>query len=215
MPSLNKVMLIGNLTREPLAKATPSGYQICELGLAVNRRFRTQQNEEREETCFVDMEAFGKTAELCSRFLHKGSLIYAEGRLRMDQWQDKATGQNRSRLKVSVDTIQFLDRKDSTAAGDYGDAGAYGSAPQGQYGPAPQYGQPAAGGYAPRPAAPPQAANRSYGQPAPAPAPSVPPMPAFVPQPPPSAASAPASQDNPPSAGGDSLPSEPIDDMPF
>ena len=112
MGIVNKVILMGNLTREPMTKSTPSGVTICDMGLATNRRFRTAQGEEREETCFVDIEAFGRTAEICAQFLHKGSSAFFEGRLRLDQWVDKTTGQNRSRLKVVAETMQLVGAKE-------------------------------------------------------------------------------------------------------
>ncbi len=111
MNGLNRVLLIGNLTRDPVMRATTSGMAICELGLAVNRRYRTASGEEREEACFVDIEVFGKQAEQCRRYLRKGSLTYIEGRLRLDQWEDRATNQKRSRLKVTADRVQFLDSR--------------------------------------------------------------------------------------------------------
>jgi len=113
--NLNKVMLMGNLTRDPLSKATSTGMVICEFGLGINRRYRTAQGEDREETCFVDIEVFGKTAETCTRFLSKGAPVYIEGRLKLDQWTDKTSGQNRSRLRVTADTVQFLPRRDGPA----------------------------------------------------------------------------------------------------
>ncbi|MGI5922800.1 MAG: single-stranded DNA-binding protein [Lentisphaeria bacterium] len=149
MANLNRVLLMGNLTRDPIMRATESGLQICELGLAVNRRWRSAQGEDREEVCFVDLDAFGRTAENCGRFLRKGSLVFVEGRLRLDQWQDRATGQNRSRLKVQVENIQFLDRRDSSQGPD----GAYdddGFQPQDGYGQADAYQQPR-GGYQQQP----------------------------------------------------------------
>ena len=112
MGIVNKVILMGNLTREPMTKSTRSGVTICDMGLATNRRFRTAQGEEREEACFVDIEAFGRTAEICAQFLHKGSPVFFEGRLRLDQWVDKTTGQNRSRLKVVAETMQLVGAKE-------------------------------------------------------------------------------------------------------
>lgn len=112
--NLNKVMLMGNLTRDPLSKATTSGMVICEFGLGVNRRYRTAQGEDREETCFVDIEVFGKTAENCTRYLSKGAPIYLEGRLKLDQWTDKTSGQKRSRLRVTAETVQFLPRRETS-----------------------------------------------------------------------------------------------------
>lgn len=111
MAHLNKVMFIGNLTRDPVSKGLPSGMIVCEFGLATNRRYKSSSGEDREETCFVDVDAFGKLADICSRYLRKGSLVYLEGRLRLDTWQDKTSGQNRSRHKVVADSVEFLDRK--------------------------------------------------------------------------------------------------------
>jgi len=120
MANLNKVMLMGNLTRDPINKATPSGMAICEFGLAINRRYKTAQGEERDEVCYVDLEAFGKTAEICGRYLRKGSPAYIEGRLKLDQWIDRATGQNRNRLRVTVETVQFLERRPDAMANPQG-----------------------------------------------------------------------------------------------
>lgn len=118
MANLNKVMLMGNLTRDPVNRATPSGLAVCDFGLAINRRYKTAQGEDREEVCYVDVEVFGKTAENCGRFLHKGSPVYIEGRLKLDQWVDKATGQNRNRLRVTGDTVQFLERRPDAMGGN-------------------------------------------------------------------------------------------------
>jgi len=123
MNGLNRVLLIGNLTRDPVARATPGGMSVCELGLAVNRRYRTASGEDREEACFVDIDVFGKQAEQCGRYLRKGALVFVEGRLRLDQWEDRTTKQNRSRLKVTAERVQFLD----TRSREEGGAGAAGS----------------------------------------------------------------------------------------
>ncbi|MBN2450960.1 MAG: single-stranded DNA-binding protein [Lentisphaeria bacterium] len=120
MAGLNKVLLIGNLTRDPASRATPGGTSICEMGLAINRRFRTASGEDREETCFVDIDVFGRQAEQCVRYLRKGSLAFVEGRLRLDQWEDRTTGQNRSRLKVTAERVQFLDTRSRQDDGDSG-----------------------------------------------------------------------------------------------
>ena len=111
MSSLNKVLLIGNLTRDPVSRATTGGMSICEMGLAINRRYRTATGEDREETCFVDIDVFGKQAEQCTRYLRKGALAFVEGRLKLDQWEDRATKQKRSRLKVTAERVQFLDSR--------------------------------------------------------------------------------------------------------
>ena len=115
MSSLNKVMLIGNLTRDPEMRVTPQGTAICQFGLAVNREFKTATGEKREEVCFVDVEAWGKTAEVISKYCAKGKQLVIEGRLKFDPWEDKATGQKRSKLKVVLDNFQFLGRAEAPA----------------------------------------------------------------------------------------------------
>ncbi len=110
MPNLNKVMLMGNLTRDPELRYTPNNTAVANLGLAVNRRWKNQNGEQQEETTFVDCEAWGRTAEVLNQYLQKGRPVYLEGRLKLDQWQDK-DGQNRSKLKVVVETFQFIDSK--------------------------------------------------------------------------------------------------------
>ena len=117
MDGLNRVLLIGNLTRDPVTRATSGGMSICELGLAVNRRYRTAAGEDRDEVCFVDIDVFGRQAEQCSRYLRKGALAFVEGRLRLDQWEDRATNQKRSRLKVTAERVQFLDSRNRDDAG--------------------------------------------------------------------------------------------------
>ncbi len=118
MASLNKIYLMGNLTRDPELRHTPSGTAVCKMGLAVNRRFTTAQGEPRDETCYVDIEAWGRTAEQCSQYLRKGSSAFVEGRLRMDQWEDKATGQKRSRLLVHAENVQFIGGGARAAGGE-------------------------------------------------------------------------------------------------
>ena len=110
MASFNKVLLMGNLTREPELRHTPGGTAVCDIGLAVNRRFTGSNNEQRDETCFVDIVVWGKQAESCGRYLEKGSAVFIEGRLQYDQWQDKETGRNRSKLRVNAERVQFLNR---------------------------------------------------------------------------------------------------------
>ena len=154
MNGLNRVLLIGNLTRDPIMRATPGGLSICELGLAVNRRYRTAAGEDRDEACFVDIDVFAREAEQCSRYLRKGSLVFVEGRLRLDQWEDRATNQKRSRLKVTAERVQFLDtrsREDGAAA-----PGAAPARRGGSTSPAPA-GAPAQEGPPPTTAAPPAA----------------------------------------------------------
>jgi single-strand DNA-binding protein len=109
MASYNKVILIGNLTRDPELRYTAKGTAIAKIGLAVNRRWRNEAGEWQEETTFVDVDAFGRQAETIGQYLKKGRPIMVEGRLKLDQWDDKATGQKRSRLGVVLENFQFLD----------------------------------------------------------------------------------------------------------
>lgn len=120
MASFNKVMLIGNLTRDPELRVTPKGTSICQFGLAVNRQFKDESGATRDETTFVDIEAWGKQGELVSKYLGKGSLCFVEGRLRFDQWDDKQSGQKRSKLKVVVENVQFLGTPKGGAGGSSG-----------------------------------------------------------------------------------------------
>jgi single-strand DNA-binding protein len=106
--SYNKVMLMGNLTRDPEVRVTPGGLSIAKLGLAVNRRYKTREGEQREEVTYVDIDAFGVQAETIQKYCTKGSGIFIEGRLRLDQWQDKTSGENRSKLGVVLDNFQFV-----------------------------------------------------------------------------------------------------------
>lgn len=108
MASLNKVLLIGNLTRDPEVRYTPKGSAVCDLGLAVNRVYTTESGERREEVTYVDVETWGRTAENAGQYLSKGRPVFVEGRLRMETWDDKQTGQKRTRMKVVADTLQFL-----------------------------------------------------------------------------------------------------------
>lgn len=110
MPNLNRVMLMGNLTRDPEMRYLPSNTAVTALALAVNRRWRNQQGEQQEEVTFIDCEAFGKVAELLHQYMRKGRPLYVEGRLKLDQWQDKE-GHNRSKLKVIVESFQFIDSR--------------------------------------------------------------------------------------------------------
>ena len=107
MASLNKVFLIGNLTRDPDLRNTPSGAAVCEFGLAVNRRF-VANGQEKTETCFVDITVWNKSAENCKRFLEKGSPVMIEGRLQLDQWDDREGGGKRSKLRVVSRALAFV-----------------------------------------------------------------------------------------------------------
>ncbi len=107
--NVNKVFLMGNLTRDVELKHTPSDQPVATIGLAVNRRFRTRDGEDREETTFVDCEAWGRTAEVMNQYLAKGRPVFLEGRLKLDQWEYRETGKNRSKLKVVIENFQFVD----------------------------------------------------------------------------------------------------------
>ena len=123
MANLNKVMLIGNLTRDPVIKSTPKGTLIADIGLAINRNYTTASGEKREEATFVDIELWDKLAELAEKYLKKGRPVYIEGSLRLDSWDDKATGQKRSKLKVRGEVMQFLGSRDDAGGGGGGRSG--------------------------------------------------------------------------------------------
>src|SRR5438093_5499788 len=108
MASFNKVILVGNLTRDPELRYTANGKAIAKIGLAVNRVWTNEAGEKKEEVTFVDVDAFGRTAENVGQYMRKGSPMLIEGRLRLDQWDDKQTGQKRSRLGVVAEIVQFL-----------------------------------------------------------------------------------------------------------
>ena len=108
MANFNKVYLIGNLTRDPELRVTPKGTAICQFGLAVNRQFKDESGSVRDETTFVDIEAWGRQGETISKYCTKGRPLFVEGRLKFDQWEDKTSGQNRSKLKVVLEGFQFL-----------------------------------------------------------------------------------------------------------
>jgi single-strand DNA-binding protein len=145
MASANKVILIGNLTRDPEIRYTPKGSAVADIGLAVNRFYTTDSGERREETTFVDVTLWGRTAEIAGQYCKKGRPLYVEGRLQMDTWDDKASGQKRSKLKVVADNIQLLGGRDdnggsgsnqgggggnSDAGGNTGNQGGGGGTPQ-------------------------------------------------------------------------------------
>jgi single-strand DNA-binding protein len=111
MPNLNKVIIMGSLTRDPEIKFTPKGTALGQLGIAVNRSYKTDSGEKREEVTFIDVELWGKTAELAGEYLKKGQPVFIEGRLKLDTWDDKTTGQKRSKMKVICENMQFLGSK--------------------------------------------------------------------------------------------------------
>src|SRR5690606_7600769 len=128
MSNFNRVMLMGNLTRDPQLKYLPSQTPVVEFGLAVNRRF-TSGGEQREETTFVDCAAFGKPAEIINQYCQKGKAIFIEGRLKYDQWEDKQGGGKRSKLSVVVENFQFLGGRDGGGGGGGGYSDEYAQAP--------------------------------------------------------------------------------------
>lgn len=124
MANLNRVLLIGNLTRDPELRVTPKGTAICQFGLAISRSFKDESGQTREEATFVDIEAWGKQGETIAKYCTKGRQLFVEGRLRFDQWEDKQTQQKRSKLKVVLENFQFLGSREGGAAGSGAPQGA-------------------------------------------------------------------------------------------
>ena len=139
MASFNKVILAGNLTRDPELRYTPKGTAVARLGIACNRKWKSETGEMKEEVTFVDVDAFGKTAETIGQYLKKGRPILIEGRLRYDTWEDKQTKQKKSKLGVVLENFQFLD-----SGGGRGAEGAP-TAPRPATGAAPVASEPAEG----------------------------------------------------------------------
>ena len=108
MASFNKVILMGNLTRDPELRYTPKGTAIAKVGLAVNRVWTNEAGEKKEDVTFVDVDIFGRTAENVGQYMRKGRPMLVEGRLKLDQWDDKQTGQKKSKLGVVAENVQFL-----------------------------------------------------------------------------------------------------------
>lgn len=108
MPSYNKTLLMGHLTRDPELRATPKGTPICQFGLAVNRQFKDESGATKDEVTFIDVEAWGKQAETIAKYCTKGKPLFIEGRLKLDSWEDKTTGQKRQKLKVVLESFQFV-----------------------------------------------------------------------------------------------------------
>lgn len=123
MANLNKVMLLGNLTRDPEVRYTPKGTAVGDLGLAVNRRVSDGNGNWSDEVTFVDVTVWGTNAENAQKYLTKGRGVFIEGRLQMDTWEDKASGQKRSKLKVVAEVLQFL--PDGKGGGQGGGGGNY------------------------------------------------------------------------------------------
>src|SRR3979490_2226654 len=120
MASFNKVILLGNLTRDPEVRYTPKGTAVADLGLAVNRTYTADNGEKREEVTFVDVTFWGRTAEVAGEYLKKGRPVFVEGRLQLDSWDDKTSGQKRTKLKVIGENMQMLGAPRGGGAGGGG-----------------------------------------------------------------------------------------------
>jgi single-strand DNA-binding protein len=144
MASFNKVILAGNLTRDPELRYTPKGTAVARLGIACNRKWKSETGEMKEEVTFVDVDAFGKTAETIGQYLKKGRPILIEGRLRYDTWEDKQSGQKKSKLGVVLENFQFLD-----SGGGRGEGAAEASSPRPASGSAPATPEPPEGNVSP------------------------------------------------------------------
>lgn len=116
MASFNKVILLGNLTRDPEVRYTPKGSAVCDLGLAVNRVYTLENGEKREEVTYVDVTLWSRLAEIAGEYLKKGRPVFIEGRLQLDTWDDKQSGQKRSKLRVIGETMQLLGSRPSGGA---------------------------------------------------------------------------------------------------
>src|SRR3954471_14187497 len=117
MANYNKIILVGNLTRDPQLKYLPSQMAVCDFGLAVNHKFKTKTGEDREEVLFIDCSCFGKGAEIINQYCTKGKQLLVEGRLKYDTWEDKQGGGKRSKHSVVVDNFQFLGGPRDSAGG--------------------------------------------------------------------------------------------------
>lgn len=128
MASFNKVILLGNLTRDPEVRYTPKGTAVTELGMAVNRVYTAENGEKREETTFVDVTLWGRTAEIAGEYLKKGRPVLIEGRLQLDSWDDKQSGQKRTKLKVVGEGLQLIGSRPGGGGGGGDEEGS--SAPR-------------------------------------------------------------------------------------
>jgi single-strand DNA-binding protein len=173
MASVNRVILVGNLTRDPQLKYLPSQTAVVEFGMAMNRKFKDASGQDREEACFVDCSAFGRPAEVINQYCQKGKLLYIEGHLKFDQWEDKQGGGKRSKLRVVVENFQFLGGgRDAPGGGGGGGEMSGGdddqsARPAAPARPAPRYPQARAGvgpGAGPQSAPPPQAPQPPFNE---------------------------------------------------
>ncbi len=117
---------MGRLTRDPELRVTPNGNNICKLGIALSRKFKLADGSIKDEVTFIDVDAFGRQAEVISKYFSKGKPIFIEGRLKLDQWDDRATGEKRSKLSVVLETFQFVGSKED--ASEFNEPSAYDSA---------------------------------------------------------------------------------------
>jgi single-strand DNA-binding protein len=137
MASFNKVILLGNLTRDPEVRYTPKGSAVCDLGIAVNRQYTLDSGEKREEVTYVDVVLWSRLAEIAGEYLKKGRPVFIEGRLQLDTWDDKQTGQKRSKLRVIGETMQLLGGRPPGAGGG-SEGGEEGKASRGKTTPPPK-----------------------------------------------------------------------------
>jgi single-strand DNA-binding protein len=145
MANVNKVILIGNVTRDPEIKYTPKGTAVVELSMAINRVFQSDGGEKKEETTYVEVTLWSRQAEIAAEYLKKGRPVYIEGRLQLDTWDDKETGKKRSKLRVVGEQMQFLGSREGGGGSRGGDDDAPPSRPR-----------PSSGGGASRPPAEPE-----------------------------------------------------------
>lgn len=158
MASYNKVMLMGNLTRDPEVRYTPKGSAVADLAIAVNRTYTADSGEKREEVTYVDVVLWARLAELAGQYLKKGNPVFIEGRLQMDSWEDKQTGQKRSKIRVVGEVMQFLGGK--REGEEQGNGGGGGGTFQRPAAARPAGGQQRAG----QPARQPQPANEEFNE---------------------------------------------------
>ena len=118
MANVNKVLLLGRLTKDPELRYTPSGAAVCDMTIAINRTYTTKSGEKKDETCFLDITCWGKQAENCAEYLKKGREMFVEGRLTQDKWEDKETGKPRSKIKVDAISIQFIGGRPQGSEGE-------------------------------------------------------------------------------------------------
>src|SRR5437764_12845380 len=123
MASFNKVILLGNLTRDPEIRYTPKGSAVCDLGVAVNRQYTLENGEKREEVTYVDVVLWARLAEIAAEYLKKGRPVFIEGRLQLDTWDDKQSGQKRSKLRVIGENMQMLGSRGAGGGGAPAEAG--------------------------------------------------------------------------------------------